>query len=111
MRDLVFKNLTSEDRKRRIIASSEITDKEGMRTVIHRHFVCIVKEIHNGVNEYEQQPNLYVLKERNTKERKERFFCRIKGSLFAVNSGKLLLIQFMHSLRIELSALPEPSAI
>jgi len=51
-------------------------------------------------------PYLYVLKARNTKEQKERFFCRIKGSLFALKEGKLYLILFMHSLKIDLAAAP-----
>ncbi len=101
MRDLLFRNLTSCDKKRRILASSEITDKEGVRSVIHRHFVCMVKEI-NDKQVSKPAPYLYVLKERNSREQKEKFFCRIKGSLYAVHKGKLFLILFMHSLKISL---------
>ena len=108
MRDLIFKNLTSNDKKRRIIASSETVDKQGVRSIIHRHFVCIVKEVKDSTAE-RPLPYLYVLKERNSKERKEKFFCRIKGSVYAVNDGRLLLILFMHSLRINLVALPQDS--
>ena len=108
MRDLIFKNLTSNDRKRRIIASSETIDKQGVRSIIRRHFVCIVKEVKDCPTE-RPLPYLYVLKERNSKERKEKFFCRIKGSVYAVSGGRLLLILFMHSLKINLVALPQDS--
>lgn len=102
MRDLLFKNLTSQDKKRRIIATSEITDKQGIRSIIHRHFACIIKEIDN--NQISQpQPYLYVLKEHNQKELKEKFFCRIKGSVYLVRQGRLFLILFMHSLKISLT--------
>jgi hypothetical protein len=104
MRDLLFKNLTSQDKKRRIIASSEIVDKEGVRSIVRRHFVCIAREINDKELE-KPEPYLYVLKQRNTKEHKERFFCRMKGSLFAVSDGKLFLIIFMHSLKINLEAI------
>lgn len=107
MRDLLFKNLTSNDRKRRIIASSEISEKEGVRSVIRRHFVCIVKEIKDEHNIQKPLPHLYILKEHNTREQKEKFFCKIKGSFCAVNKGKLLLVIFMHSLKIDLVALPQ----
>lgn len=116
MRDLLFKNLTSQDKKRKIIASSEIVDKQGMRSVIQRHFICIVKEINpglarkSGVNDNKLQrplPYLYVLKEHNTREQKEKFFCRIKGSIYAVGNGRLFLILFMHSLKINLIAIPQ----
>lgn len=104
MRDLVFKNLTSEAKKRKIISSSEIFDKEGLRSIVHRHFICSVKEI--ASQELKRPlPSLYVLKEINTKEHKEKFLCKIKGSLYAVNNGKLYIVFFMHSLRIEVASL------
>jgi len=104
MRDLLFKNLISDDRRRRVIASSEIVDRQGVRSIIRRHFACIVKEV-EGNQVQRPLPYLYVLKEHNNKKYKERFFCRIKGSVFAINNGKLFLILFMHSLKIDLSSI------
>ncbi|MFA5410626.1 MAG: hypothetical protein WC321_02035 [Candidatus Omnitrophota bacterium] len=105
MRDLLFKNLTSTRKKRRIIISSEVIDKEGVRSIIRRHFVCLLKEVKD--NKFPApEPYIYILKERNTREQKEKFFCRIKGSLYAVNNHKIFLITFTHSLKITLSALP-----
>ncbi|MDD2688530.1 MAG: hypothetical protein PHT41_00015 [Candidatus Omnitrophica bacterium] len=106
MRDLLFKNLTSSDRKKRIISSSEIVDKQGTRSIVHRHFACIVKEIQGEALE-KPSPYLYVLKEHNTKKQKEKFFCRMKGSIYAVANGRLFLILFMHSLKIYLTSAPQ----
>jgi len=106
MRDLVFKNLTSEDKKRRIIATSEVFDQQGVRNIIHRHFVCVVREI-KDTHIQRPLPYLYVLKERNTQEQRERFFCRIKGSMYAVCNGRLYLVRFMHSLKVNIIALPQ----
>ena len=104
MRDLLFKNLTSNDKKRKILASSEIVDRQGVRSIIRRHFICMVKEIKD--NEIERPlPYLYILKERNNRDHKEKFFCRIKGSICAVSKGRLFLILFMHSLKITLVAI------
>ncbi|MCX5703364.1 MAG: hypothetical protein NT066_02565 [Candidatus Omnitrophica bacterium] len=108
MRDLLFKNLTSTDGRRKIIASSEIVDKKGVRSIIRRHFVCLVKEV-NGQGMARPSSYLYVLKERNTKEQREKFFCRLKGSLYAISGHKIFLIIFMHSLRINLVGIPEDS--
>jgi hypothetical protein len=110
MRDLVFKNLTSLERKRRILASSEIMDSQGMRRVIQRHFVCIVKPV-KDTNGERPLPYLYVLKKKDNREHKEQFFCRIKGSVLAVNNGKLYLILFMHSLKINFCAITQDSAV
>ncbi|MDO8662577.1 MAG: hypothetical protein Q7K98_05080 [Candidatus Omnitrophota bacterium] len=107
MRDLLFKNLTSDDHRRKIIASSEIVEKQGVRSIIRRHFICMVKEIKDERNIQKPLPHLYILKEHNTREQKEKFFCKIKGSLCAVHKGKLLLVIFMHSLKIDLVTLPQ----
>lgn len=104
MRDLVFKNLTSYPKKRRILASSEIADQEGMHSVIRRHFVCVVKEVKARCAQ-RPEPYLYVLKEHNTREQKERFFCRLKSSMYLTMNGKFFLVLFMHSLKINLSPL------
>jgi len=103
MRDLVYKNLTSQDRKRRVISSSEVINKEGVRSVIRRHFVYMVREVPEIPN-INPAPYIYVLKERNSKEQKEKFFCKIKGDIYAVNSGRFFRVTFLHSLNILLAA-------
>jgi len=106
MRDLLFRNLTSSDRKRRVISSSEISDKEGVRSIIRRHFICMVREVASQ-DMQKPAPFLYVLKEQNTKEQRQRFFCKVKGSICAINRGRLFLIVFMHTLKIDLAAIPQ----
>jgi len=105
---LLFKNLTSADKTRRIIASHEVTNKDGVRNVIRRHFICMIKEVRAAKIE-KPLPYLYVLKERNNKEQKERFFCKVKNSICAVYSGRVFMITFMHSLNITLTAMPSNS--
>ena len=108
MRDLLFKNLTSQDKKKRIIASSEIVDKAGVRSIVRRHFICLIRELNperqdGGVNKI--APCVYILKQEDTKEQKKKFICRVKGSVYAVNNGRVFLILFIHSLKINLLTL------
>lgn len=103
MRDLLYKNLTFPNRGRKIIASSEVADKEGVHSVVRRHFAYIVKPIKN-TDVIKPQPYLCVLKERNTKEKREHFFCKIKGSVLAVNQGHFFQILFIHTLSVNLTA-------
>lgn len=107
MRDLLFKNLTSTDKRRKVLSSSEIVDNKGVHSLIRRHLICIVKEMKEKSQDKRPLPSLYVLKEHNDKEQKEKFFCRVKGSMYAVNNGKLYLILFMHTLKITLMSLPQ----
>ncbi|MDP3041310.1 MAG: hypothetical protein Q8N62_01035 [Candidatus Omnitrophota bacterium] len=102
MRNLLYKNLSFPNRGRKIIASSEIADKEGVHSVVRRHFSYIIRSI-KGRGIIKTQPYLYVLKRRNTKEKQEHFFCKIKGSVQAVNKGNLFQISFVHTLNIDLT--------
>jgi len=63
----------------------------------------MVKQVESA-NVFKPEPYLFVLKERNTKLKREHFFCKIKGSILAVNKGRLFLILFVHTLSIELIA-------
>lgn len=103
MRDLLYKNLTFPNRGRKIIASSEVADKEGVHSVVRRHFTYIVKPVESSEG-IQTQPYLYVLKEKNTKQKREHFFCKMKGSILAVNQGKLMHILFLHTLNVQLTA-------
>jgi hypothetical protein len=103
MRDLLYKNLTSPDRGRKIIASSEIADKEGVHSVVRRHFAYIIKPVPDA-DQVKPQPYLYVFKERNTKQKREHFFCKVKGSILAVNNGNIFQILFVHTLSVNLTA-------
>jgi hypothetical protein len=85
---------------RRMISTCEVADKDGVRSIVQRHFVCILKQVEGKLNK--PSPYLYVLKEHNTKEQKEKFFCKVKGNVFIVNQGKLYMAIFMHSLKIRL---------
>lgn len=103
MRDLTFKNLTSSDKRKRIISSSETADEEGVHILIRRHFVCLVREI-EGTTVKKQDSSLSVIRIRNTREQRERFFSKFKGSICAVSKGKLFLISYIHSLVVDLEA-------
>ena len=108
MRDLLYKNLTFRSRGRKIIASSEVADKEGVHSVVRRHFACMIRQVEKA-DVVKPAPYLYVLKQRNTKEKREHFFCKVKGSLLAVNKGKFFLVVFVHTLSIQLTAIEKLS--
>ncbi|MFH1191745.1 MAG: hypothetical protein V1670_06075 [Candidatus Omnitrophota bacterium] len=78
-------------------------DKEGVHSVVRRHFTYIIKQIATP----EVIPDgsyLYVIKVRDTQQKREHFFCKLKGSVLTINKGRLFLISFVHTLNIELTA-------
>jgi len=72
-----------------------------MLTTIRRHFVCKIIEIKGDVR---QKPvsQIYVRRNCNHTQKQKSLFCRIKGSLFAESNGRLFLILFGHSFKVDL---------
>ncbi|MFH1202175.1 MAG: hypothetical protein V1674_04725 [Candidatus Omnitrophota bacterium] len=102
MHDLLFKNLSSFDRKKKVLLAFERFNEAGMLTEKQRKFVYIVKEVKN-TDAVLEPPQVYVIKNVDTKNQHERFFCKIKASLYALSEKKLFLIQFAQSIRIVLA--------
>ena len=110
MRDLLFKNLTSTQRKRKVLSCSEINDSEGVRTTIRRHFVYVVREVAEKSKD-QAAPCLRIVKERNTLQKRERFFCKMKGTMVVAYEGRMFEIRFMHSLYINLVPTPNSAVL
>lgn len=106
MRDILFKNITSVEKKRKIIATTEVADKEGVRSIIKRHFVYMVKEA-KTIPAAHIAPFVYIRKERDTRLQREKFFCKIKGSTYVHFQKKIFSISYMHTLTIALTAISE----
>ena len=63
MRDLIFKNLTSKDRTRKIIAAKEIINEDGIITRIQKHLIYNIHELHENESQNEKIDNeLFILK-------------------------------------------------
>lgn len=103
MRNIVFKNLTSAQKKRRILSTCEVVENKGVLTRIRRSFVYIVKSIADSQKEELPIPRVYVLKIKDSRTNHEKFFCRVKGGLYLVNNNKLFFVVFSHSLTINLT--------
>lgn len=104
MRDLVFKNMTSNNKGRKVISTLETMEANGVLTRIRRNFVYIIKNC-DYVQKHHPLPRLYVLKLKNSDKNEEKFLCRVKGGLYTVNNNKLFFVLFSHSLNINLSHL------
>lgn len=105
MRDLVFKNLASKGKSRRILLAKETINEEGILTKIQKHLIYDIREIkENSPSNDKTKNELYILKERNTKLKIESFFIKMKSSTYVNSNNRIFLVNFLHSLRIDLSA-------
>ncbi|NQT75310.1 MAG: hypothetical protein HQ566_02185 [Candidatus Omnitrophica bacterium] len=113
MRELVFKNLTSENKKRKDLYITETIDRNGVKTVTRRHSIYIVgghskvKGANGAVQHKKAIPgndakrHVFIFKKRDTKQKKDSFVCDVVGKFYAVVKDELYSVAFKHSFEID----------
>ena len=71
-----------------------------MRTVIRRRFICKLIEIKTELKE-KRLPEFYIYRVCNHVQLQESFSYRMKASLYLKDKGRLFLVLFGHSLKID----------
>lgn len=104
---MVFKNLTSVDKKKRVFWASETINEDGILTKIHKYLIYIVKEVPKETVAKTEKPQIFVLKSRDTHEKTEKFQIKMKGALYCVSKKKCFFVSFCHTLKIDLCQSPE----
>ncbi|MFH0876628.1 MAG: hypothetical protein V1863_00205 [Candidatus Omnitrophota bacterium] len=107
MRDMIFKNLTSADKKKRVLWASETINEDGILTRIHKYLIYIIKEVEKNDVHKLDRPEVFVIKNRNNNNKTEKFQIKMKGGLFCTAQGKFFFINFCHTLKIDLCKAPE----
>ncbi|MBU4149809.1 MAG: hypothetical protein KKB52_05655 [Candidatus Omnitrophica bacterium] len=115
MRELVFKNLTSLDKKRRDLLISETVEKNGIRTITKRHSVYIIGDHKKVYNDEDLVPvnllhsnynkrHVFIHKKKNTKLGKDSFICDVVGKFQAVVNDEIFSIVFKHTFEVDFIA-------
>ena len=104
MRDLVFKNLTSKNRSRKILLAKETIDEDGILTRIQKHLIYNVEEItKDQPKDKIIESELFITKERKSKLKTESFFIKMKSGMYTNCNDRLFFVNFLQTLRIVLS--------
>lgn len=109
MRDMMFKNLTSHDKRRKVLWASETINEDGILTKIHKYVIYIIREVNREDIRPALKPHICVFKHRNTAEKTEKFHLRMKGGLYCLGKNKSYHVSFIHTLKIDLSPSPQQS--
>lgn len=104
---MVFKNLTSVDKRKKVLWASETFSEDGILTKIHKYLIYIIREINEEDAGENEKPEISILKYRDTREKIEKFRIRLKGGLYCCANGKNFHVSFCHTLKIDLSKSPE----
>ena len=115
MRELLFKNITSENKKRKDLYVSETVDRDGVITTTQRHSTYIL----GGCNKFKSleelaewkkttglkasKRHIFIIKKRDTSLHKDMFICDVVGRFYAVSGSDIYSIAFKHSFEIDFS--------
>lgn len=113
MRELLFKNMTSQDKKRKDLYVSETVSRDGVVTTTQRHSTYILNacnkfntlekmtEWKNKIDLKTEKRHIFVIKKRDTKTNKYMFICDVVGRFYAVSGFDIYSIAFKHSFEID----------
>jgi hypothetical protein len=115
MRELLFKDITSENKKRKDLFVSETFDQNGVTTTTQRRSTYIIGACNKFKNLEELLawkknigPNagkrhVFIIKKRDTILNKDAFICDVIGKFYAVSQCDIYSVAFKHSFEVDFS--------
>ncbi|MBN2097370.1 MAG: hypothetical protein JW714_02695, partial [Candidatus Omnitrophica bacterium] len=114
VRDILFKNLTSQDHHSRDIFMSECFSLQGVTTKTEKHFVYNIRdhaiinnsqELENWVKKYAQRgphlKDLSVLKTYDSKTGEEKYEVKIEGNLYVLCEHDIYNVDFTQIFKVD----------
>lgn len=117
MREMLLKNLISEDKRRREIFVSEHTQRENLIQDLEKKSVYVIKEVldvtqdcdlelflHQKKTEGLFKPaKTFIIKIRDTKQERVKFIYKVLGDQYVVLEDKIYLLGVVQYFKIELT--------
>ena len=116
MREVIFKNLSSGNAKKRDVFLTEVIERDGVVAKTERRSFYYIK----SVSPLEDKDNIkkiiesqecgrapisrrrfHILKEHSDTSGKDKLICKIYGTFYAVAGNKVYTIAFLHSFKVK----------
>lgn len=114
MREVLFKDLTSINARKKDIFLKEVFERDGITAKTQRRCFYMIKDIrqlggekdlqnwldsNNGTHgEYKRQ--FHIMKEHSDALGEDKVICKIAGTFFAVINNRIYTIGFLHSFKV-----------
>ena len=123
MREIIFKNLTTRNHRRRDLWIQERLDENGYHTEVEKRCVFLVKNhrhlsnpgaVERWVSDHLNDPhcrlrNLTVIKTENTRTGEKHFSFKAIGSFYAVLDEEVFSIGFVQTYEVDIASTPNQS--
>lgn len=114
MREVVFKNLTSINSRKKEIFLKEVFEKDGILAKTERRCFYFIKDIKHlesddalqkwlaeqGDAKAVNKRQFHILKEHNDAHSEDKIICKILGTFYAVINKSVYTIGFLHSFKV-----------
>ena len=114
MREVVYKNLTSVEHKKKDILLKEVFEKDGVTAKTERRCFYYIKEIRHMETEKDfkewldirngpadaSNRRFHIMKEHNDGHGEDKLICKIAGIFYAVADKCIYTIAFLHSFKV-----------
>ena len=114
MREVIFKNLTSFQSRKKDIFLQEVFEKDGVLAKTERRCFYFIKNVADleqkgdiqkwldaqNNSQSTAKKHFYIFKEHSDAHGEDRLLCKIAGTFYAVVNDKVYTIGFLHSFRV-----------
>lgn len=125
MREILYKNLTDLDSKKRDLCIREVVEKDGITARIEKRCIYFVREIvcikdlsdmeclkgPKETSAARKKRHFHVIRKHNSGTGEDKLICKVAGTLYTIIGQYLFCVAFIHSLKIDLSTLSAGSAM
>lgn len=115
MKELLLRNLISDDRRKKEILLSESCERKGCLQRLEKKSVYIVRDIMRMSDNFDLKSYLdqkknegllspkqtYIIKSYDTKKSQDKFTYKVWGDLYAILDDKVYLVRLMQYLKLE----------
>jgi len=113
MRELLFKNLTSINPRKKDIVLREIVERDGVKAQTERRCFYFIKSVENvkgqedlqkwlskqGASPEMSKRHFHIFKEHSDCTGEDKVICKIAGTFYAVADKRVYTIAFLHSFK------------
>lgn len=120
MREVIFKNLISENLRKKEISLSEIFERNGVVAKSERRCFYYIKKVSQMEDENDlknwivaqddasgsHRRHFHIMKEHRDGTGEDKLICKIAGTFYAVMNRNVYTIGFLHSFKVRFTKMP-----
>ncbi len=121
MREIVYKNLTGSNKKKRDLCIKEVITRDDFMATIERRCLYFVREkvyiddpanldklkVLKHTNDVWKKKHFHILRNHDSRTGEDKMICKVAGTFYAICGHYVFCIAFVHSFKIDFEAVTD----